>query len=127
RQLSRRPSVQLGATVKLCKHELTVTKRFSCGQATVAGCQHRFDQRVASSIEIHLTPQDARNIEVDMFGHRPYCAWVGRELDHRFDRITDNIALSGREQMDCETACTHQGYALGRPRRCIHEVQTWPF
>src|SRR3546814_4024186 len=56
--------------------------------------------------------------------HGAHRAWVGAELDHRLDRVADDVALAGREQVHGEAGGGLQGHALGGRRRGVHEVRS---
>ena len=95
-------------------------------QAPVAGTQRDVDQGVAGLVEVHLAAQDAGAVEVDVLAHLPRRLRIGGQLDHRLDRVADDVALPGREEVHNEAGRGLQGHALRRSGGAVHEVEARP-
>src|SRR5882672_1082240 len=97
---SARASVAMmasGAAIKLGQHEFAMAERFRCRQPPVRRARDHVDQHVAGFGDRDLAPDDAGDVEIDMLRHRARRLRIAAELDHREDRIADDIALAGRE------------------------------
>ena len=67
--------------------------------------------------------QQARDVHVDVLRHGAHGARVGAQLDHRQDRVADDVALPGREEMHRVARRRAQRHHLGRRGGRIHEPQ----
>src|SRR3546814_446669 len=92
-------------------------------RSTVAGADHDVDQPVAGFVEVHLAAQQAGAVVVDVLAHLARRPRVGGQLDDRLDRVADDVALTGREEMHGEARRRLQGDAFGRGRGGVHEVK----
>src|SRR4029078_8723451 len=113
--------VRSGALVQPRQHELAVPERFRGSQPAVRGAEHALEQLVAGLVRRELPPQQSLHIELDVLGHRAHGARIRAQLDHRKDRVTDHVALPGREKMHCVARRGAQRHHLGRGRGRIHE------
>src|SRR5712691_1668133 len=111
------------AAVKLGHHELAVAQRLGGGEASIGRAHDHVDQRVAGVVERHLAPQDAGHVEIDVLGHGADGARIAADLDHRQDRVADDVALAGGERVHDVTGGGHQRDALGRGRRGVHIIE----
>src|SRR4051794_23719423 len=96
-----------GAAIKLRHREFTVAKCLGGGESPVCRTHHHVDERIASLIERHFTAQHAGNINIDMLTHGANRLRVSRDLDYRYDRVSDDIALARRERVDDIAAGRH--------------------
>src|SRR3546814_8671999 len=48
---------------------------------------------------------------------------VGGQLDHRLDRVADDVALPGGEEVHDEARGCLEGHTLGRGRGGVHEIE----
>src|SRR5918995_969242 len=60
--------------------------------------------QVGGLVQRHVLGDDAGHVQVDVFRHRRGRARVSGELENRDDRVADDVALPGREQVQCGTA-----------------------
>jgi hypothetical protein len=90
----------------------------------VGRAQHHVEQRVARLVRGHLLAQQARDVDVDVLAHGAQGARVRAELDHRQDRVADDVALPGREEVHRVPGGGAQRDHLGRGRRRVHEPET---
>src|SRR5688572_11171343 len=95
----------LRALVEARQHELAMAQGFRGGEPAVAGTQHDLDQLIAGLLEVLLPLQQSRAVVVDVFGHRAHGARIGAKLDHRNDRVADDVALPGGEEMHDVAGC----------------------
>src|SRR3546814_8845063 len=85
----------------------SVLQRLGGGEPAVAGSERDVDQRIARLIEIHLAAQDAGDVEIDVLAHLARRLRVGGQLDHRLDRVADDVALPGGEEVHDERSEEH--------------------
>src|SRR3546814_7922993 len=100
----------------------SVLQRLGGGEPAVAGSERDVDQRIARLIEIHLAAQDAGDVEIDVLAHLARRLRVGGQLDHRLDRVADDVALPGGEEVHDEARGCLEGHTLGRGRGGVHEI-----
>src|SRR5437763_43176 len=81
--------------VEARQHELTMTQRLGGGEAAVGGAEHALEELVARLVHVELLARDARDVHVDVLRHGAYGARIGAKLDHRQDRVADDVALAG--------------------------------
>src|SRR5690349_4956327 len=91
----KEPRARSRAFVKTRQHELAVPERFRCGEPPVYRAKHHRQQLVACFVHRHLALQQPRHVEVDVLAHRPHRPRIRAQLDHRQDRVADDIALPG--------------------------------
>src|SRR3990170_2112625 len=85
-----------------------------------AAARRRHDEilrQVGGLVERHVLGDDARHIEVDVLRHGRRGPGVGGQLEHRHDRVADDVALAGREQVQGGTAGGEERDGFGRRRR----------
>ena len=115
---------QSGATVELGHDELAMARalrqrsggRWPCGSTMSISASPAVSKR-------QLAPQDAGHVEVDVLCHRAHRLGIAADLDHRHDRVADDVALPGREGVHDVAAGGHQRHALGGRRGCVHVVE----
>src|ERR671913_259555 len=112
--------------VQAREHELLVPEDLR--GAPAAGCGRHDDVlgRVRRLVERHVRGDQRGHVEVDVLGHRAHRLGVRRQLQDRHDRVADDVALAGGEQVQRGTAGGEEGDRLGGGRRGVHEVQAAP-
>src|SRR5262249_23404036 len=97
------------AAIKLRQHEVAVAERLGGGEAAVGGAQDHVDQGVAGLFKRHLAAQDAGHVEVDVLRHGAHRARIAGDLDHRQDRVADDVALASGEGVHHVAGGAHEG------------------
>src|SRR5438477_5130905 len=82
------------ALVESRQHEFTVAQRLGRRKASVGGPEHHIEKLVACLVHRDLSLQKSRGVKIDVLAHRAHCARVGAKLDHRQDRVPDDVALA---------------------------------
>ena len=77
-----------------------MSERLGRGEAAFGGAEHAFQQFVASLIEVDLAAQNARDIDIDVLAHGAHRARIGRQFDHRQDRVADDVSLARGEEVN---------------------------
>ncbi len=103
-----------------------MAERLGRGEPAVGGAEHHLEQLVAGLIHVDLAPRDAGDVDIDVLGHQAHGARIGADLDDRQDRIADDVALPGREEMHGVAARRAKRHHFCRGRRRIHEPQPGP-
>ena len=88
-----------------------MTQRFGAGHAAVEGADHHLNERVSRLIQGHFPTQDPADIDVNMFAHRADRLRVRGRLDRWNDRVTDDVALTGREDMHDRSSRADQRFS----------------
>jgi hypothetical protein len=68
-----------------------MAKGFGSRKAAIAGSAYHIYQLITRFVKGHLTSQNGRDIQIDVFAHGLAGEWVSRELDHRPNGIPDDI------------------------------------
>src|SRR5712691_7880171 len=83
-----------GALVEPRQHELAVAERLGGGEPPARRAEHALEELVAGLVGRHLAAQQARHVDVDVLAHRAHRTRIGAQLDHREDRVADDVALA---------------------------------
>ncbi len=100
---------------------------FGAGQPAVDRMRHHLHHPVGRPVQVVVEAQHTGDVNVDMLGHRCDGERVGGELDHGLDRVADDIALSGGEQVQHRAGCAAKRDHLGSRAGRVHKMQPGGF
>ena len=120
-------SILLGAAIQFGHDEFTVSERFRVGEAAIGGANNQFNQLVAGFVHGHLAAQNRGDVLVNVLAHRRAGEGIAGDFDDRLNRVADDVALAGREQMHHRARRRPQGHRFRRSRRSIHEPKALSF
>ncbi len=117
----------LSAAIQFCQYKIIVAQDFGAGQTSVDGVRHHFHGAIRGAVQVVFEGQQAGQVYIDVFVHSFDRQRVGRHFDDRQDRVPDDVALPGGEQMQSRSGGAAQRHHFGGGAGRIHEVQTRAF
>src|SRR5438034_6659719 len=120
---SPREGLASSAFVESGQHEFAVSQGFGGRQTAIGSAEHHVQELVADLVHGDFTLQQPAGVDVDMLGHGAHGPRIGADLDHRKNRIADDVALSSGEEMHDESRCGAERHHLRRCRGAVHEPQ----